>query len=73
MIERNLKRFKNIIILIVNFKSSIQRELDRFFKALDQSDFNIREVTKRAFTQGKGQIKSLGFWTVKRSGGEQFL
>lgn len=33
---------KTIILLILQFKSSIQRELDRFYKELTQSDFNIR-------------------------------
>ena len=30
----------NLIVLIINFKSSIQRELDSFFKAISRSDFN---------------------------------
>jgi len=47
--------------LIINFKSSIQRELDRFFKALDQSDFNIREVTKGAFTQARAKLNPWAF------------
>ena len=47
--------------MIINFKSSIQRELDRFFKALDQSDFNIREVTKGAFTQARAKLNPWAF------------
>jgi hypothetical protein len=42
---------KTIILLVIRFKSSIQRELDRFYKEVTKSDFNIREVTKGAFTQ----------------------
>ena len=38
---------KNLVILIMSSCSSIQRDLDRFFKSLDNSDFNIRKVTKR--------------------------
>lgn len=30
---------------MLGFKSSIQRELDGFFRAAAKSDFNIREVT----------------------------
>ena len=43
------------------FKSSIQRELDRFFKSVSQSDFNIREVTKGAFTQARAKLNPWAF------------
>lgn len=43
------------------FKSSIQRELDRFFKSVSQSDFNIREVTKGAFTQARAKLTPWAF------------
>lgn len=46
----------NLIFIIINFKSSIQRELDSFFKAINQSDFRIREVTKGAFTQARAKL-----------------
>jgi hypothetical protein len=49
--------------LIINFKSSIQRELDGFFKALSRSDFKIREVTKGAFTQARAKLNP---WAFKR-------
>jgi hypothetical protein len=42
--------FKNLIIIIIIFKSSIQRELDRFFKVVKNDDFNFREVTKGALS-----------------------
>jgi hypothetical protein len=38
---------------MLKFKSSIQRELDRFYKEISQNDFNIRQVTKGAFTQAR--------------------
>jgi hypothetical protein len=52
---------KTIILLVVKFKSSIQRELDRFFKEVSQSGFNIREVTKSAFTQARAKLKPEAF------------
>lgn len=52
---------KTIILLVLKFKSSIQRELDRFFKEASQSDFNIREVTKGAFTQARAKLKLEAF------------
>lgn len=53
--------FKNLIVLIITFKSSIQRELDRFFKSVTNSDFNIREVTKGAFTQARAKLNPWAF------------
>lgn len=46
---------------MLKFKSSIQRELDRFYKEVSQSDFNIREVTKGAFTQARAKLKPWAF------------
>ena len=60
--ERKLP-IKNLIVLIMSSGSSIQRDLDRFFKSLDNKDFNIRKVTKSAFTQAR---KKLNPWAFKR-------
>lgn len=46
---------------MLKFKSSIQRELDRFYKELSQNDFNIREVTKGAFTQARAKLNPWAF------------
>lgn len=54
---------KTIILLVLKFKSSIQRELDRFYKEVTQSDFNIRSVTKSAFTQARAKLNP---WAFKR-------
>ncbi len=43
------------------FKTSIQRELDRFYKALSDEDFNIREVTKSALTQARAKLNPEAF------------
>lgn len=51
----------NLVVLIINFKSSIQRELDSFFKAISRSDFKIREVTKGAFTQARAKLNPWAF------------
>lgn len=47
--------------MIINFKSSIQREADHFFKELFKADFNIREVTKGAFTQARAKLNPQAF------------
>jgi hypothetical protein len=43
------------------FKSSIQRELDKFFKILNKEDYNIREVTKGALTQSRAKLNPWAF------------
>ncbi len=43
------------------FKSSIQRELDRFYKTLYQEDYNIREATKGALTQARAKLNPWAF------------
>jgi hypothetical protein len=52
---------KNLIILIMSSCSSIQRDLDRFYKSMDKSDFSIREVTKGAFTQARSKLNPWAF------------
>jgi hypothetical protein len=54
---------KRLVILIMSSCSSIQRDLDRFFKSMDKSDFSIREVTKGAFTQARAKLDP---WAFKR-------
>ena len=46
---------------MLKFKSSIQRELDRFYKEISQNDFNIRRVTKGAFTQARAKLNPWAF------------
>ncbi len=48
---------------MLKFKSSIQRELDRFYKEVIQSDFNIRAVNKGVFTQERAKLNP---WAFKR-------
>mgnify|MGYP001225467968 CR=1 FL=1 len=60
--ERKLP-LKNLIVLIMSSCSSIQRDLDRFYKSVNNSDFNILEVTKSAFSQAR---KKLNPWAFKR-------
>lgn len=57
---------------MVVFKSSIQRELDRFFKAVSNSDFNIREATKSAFTQARAKLNPWAFVRLNEVASESF-
>ena len=47
--RRNLN-IKSLIFSIISFKSSLQRDLDRFYKALYDNQYSIREVTKGALS-----------------------
>jgi len=42
-------------------KSSLQRDLDSFYKEVSGGDFNIRKVTKGAFTQARAKINPNAF------------
>jgi hypothetical protein len=52
---------KKIILFIIGLKGAIQRELDSFVKSVNQSDFNVREVTKSAFTQARAKLHESAF------------
>lgn len=45
----------------MDFKTSIQRELDKFFKSVENADFNIRTVTKGAFTKARALVDPYAF------------
>lgn len=52
----------------MGFKTSIQRELDSFYRSVYQQDFNIRSVTKGAFSQARAKLKPEGFKHLARTG-----
>lgn len=54
------------------FKSSIQRELDSFFKVVSNSDFKIREATKGAFTQARAKLNPWAFERLNEVASETF-
>ena len=43
------------------FKTSIQRELDSFYRSVLKKDFNIRAVTKGAFSRARAKLKPEAF------------
>ena len=47
----------------MSFKSSLQRDLDRFYKALYDNQYSIREVTKGALSQARSKLNP---WAFKR-------
>lgn len=52
---------RRLIFFIMSFKTALQRDLDRFYKALSSSDFNIREVTKSALSQARSKLNPWAF------------
>ena len=48
-------------MLLRGIKSSLQRELDSFSKAVLTTDYSIRKVTKGAFTQARSKLKPEAF------------
>lgn len=49
--------------MIIKFRSSVQRELDRFVREVSKADFSVLEVTKGAFTQARAKLNP---WAFKR-------
>lgn len=64
--------FNHLIAIIIIFKSSVQRELDSFFKALSKSDFKIREVTKGALSQARAKLRPWAFIRLNEIAGNTF-
>lgn len=48
-------------------KSSLQRELDSFYKEVTSSEFNIRHITKGAFSQARAKLKPEAFVELNNS------
>ncbi len=60
------------MLLSKGIKSSIQRELDSFYKEVCDRDFNVREVTKGAFTQARAKLKPEVFVELNDNVNETF-
>jgi hypothetical protein len=56
-----------VVFISRGVKSSLQRELDSFYKEVTGSDFNIREVTKGAFTQARSKLSHEVFIKLNQS------
>lgn len=50
-----------IVFIGRGIRGAIQRELDSFYKEIVGADFNIREVTKGAFTQARAKLNYEAF------------
>jgi hypothetical protein len=53
--------FKYLVMFIISAKGALQRELDRFFKSVSDKEFNIRKVTKSAFSQSRSKLNPWAF------------
>lgn len=49
------------MLLTKGIKTSLQRELDSFYKEVTDSEFNIRKVTKSAFSRARAKLNPSAF------------
>lgn len=56
----------------MNFRTTIQKELDSFFKMVEGSEFSIRKVTKSAFTQARSKMDPLLFKRLNKVASDTF-
>jgi hypothetical protein len=56
----------------LNFRATIQKELDTFFKLVDGQDYSIRKVTKGAFSQARSKIDFLVFKRLNKVAADTF-
>jgi hypothetical protein len=52
---------RTLILFILSLKTSIQRDLDSFFGQLNDADFNIRAVSKGAFSRARAKLNPEAF------------
>lgn len=60
------------MILSRGVKSSLQREPDDFYKQVTGGEFNIRQVTKGAFTQARANLKHEAFIEMNQNVNKSF-
>ena len=56
----------------MNTKSALQRDLDRFFRTVDDEDFSIRQVTKGAFSMARKKLNPWAFQRLNEIAVEEF-
>lgn len=59
--DRKLTFNHLLVLLTKGIKSSLQRDLDGFYKEITKADFNIRQVTKGAFSQARAKLNPEAF------------
>lgn len=59
---------KHLVLIIMAFKTTIQRELDSFYRSVLDQDFSIRAVTKGAFSRARAKLKPEAFKHLARIG-----
>lgn len=71
---RNRKlNFSRLLIFIARMgMKALQRELDDFYKVVMGSEFNIREVTKGAFSQARSQLRPEAFLELNENACKTF-
>jgi hypothetical protein len=70
--NRKLSFEKLIVFLARVGMKALQRELDSFYKQVTGSEFNIREVTKGAFTQARSHLRPEAFLELNENACQTF-
>ncbi|MDP3024314.1 MAG: IS4 family transposase [candidate division Zixibacteria bacterium] len=65
--DRKLNFKTTVVFISRGVKSSLQMELDSFYKEVTGGEFNIREVTKGAFTQARSKLSHEVFIKLNES------
>lgn len=65
--------FASVVLFLMSLlRSSLQNELDRFFKVLRSAEFPVREVTASAFCQARKKLRPEAFVALKQQANEAF-
>jgi hypothetical protein len=70
--DRKINLKKLIVFISRGVKSSLQRELDSFYKEASGSEFNIRSVTKGSFTKARAKLKHEAFIELNENVNQTF-
>jgi len=66
-------RFKTVLVSIMRgFKSSIHRDLNDFIREVDGGTFNIRHVSKGAFTKARSKLRPDAFVELNKKAVDSF-
>ena len=65
--ERKLPFVRVVVFLMNLLRSSLQNELDRFFKVIESSDMPVHRVTKSAFVQARKKLRHTAFIALRQA------
>ena len=70
--DRKLNYKQLIVLISQGLKTSIQRDLDNFYREVNSTDFNIRTVSKSAFSQARAKLNPEAFIELNQNVNQTF-